>query len=84
MSHSGFANPWGHVYDRWGQDFVSDASPGFNYWATPISGKVVYPAKHAGGSFNDSVNNFKDTALRGRDVYPRFIVKRTRPSAGSW
>ena len=78
-----FANPWGHVYDKWGQDFISDASPGFNYWATPISGKVEYPAKHAGGSFNDSVNNFKDTALRGRDVYPRFIVKRTRPSAGN-
>lgn len=78
-----FANPWGHVYDRWGQDFVSDASPGFNFWATPISGKVEYPAKHAGGSFNDSVNNFSDESLRGRDVYPRFIVKRTRPSAGS-
>lgn len=78
-----FANPWGHVYDRWGQDFVSDASPGFNFWATPISGRVEYPAKHAGGSFNDSVNNFQDEALRGRDAYPRFIVKRTRPSAGS-
>lgn len=78
-----FANPWGHVYDKWGQDFISDASPGFNYWATPISGKVEYPAKHAGGSFNDSVNNFKDTALRGRNVYPQFIVKRTRPSAGN-
>lgn len=78
-----FANPWGHVFDRWGQDFVSDASPGENYWATPISGKVVYPAKHAGAAFNDSVNNFKDTALRGRDVYPSFFPKRTRPSAGS-
>ncbi|MDA1231087.1 MAG: GDSL-type esterase/lipase family protein [Planctomycetota bacterium] len=78
-----FANPWGHVYDKWGQDFISDASPGFNYWATPISGKVEYPAKHAGGSFNDSVNNFKDQALRGRDVYPTFIEKRTRPSAGN-
>ena len=78
-----FANPWGHVYDKWGQDFISDASPGFNFWATPISGRVEYPAKHAGGSFNDSVNNFKDTALRGRDAYPRFIVKRTRPSAGN-
>ena len=78
-----FANPWGHVYDRWGQEFIADASPGFNYWATPISGKVEYPAKHAGGSFNDSVNNFKDTALRGKDVYPQFFVKRTRPSAGN-
>ena len=78
-----FANPWGHVYDKWGQDFISDASPGYNFWATPISGRVDYPAKHAGGSFNDSVNNFKDTALRGRDAYPQFIVKRTRPSAGN-
>lgn len=78
-----FANPWGHSFDRWGQSFVSDASPGENYWATPISGKVNYPAKHAGAAFNDSVNNFKDTALRGRDVYPSFFPKRTRPSAGS-
>lgn len=78
-----FANPWGHVYDKWGQDFISDASPGYNYWATPISGKVEYPAKHAGGAFNDSVNNFKDTALRGREFYPTFFPKRTRPSAGN-
>ena len=78
-----FANPWGHVYDRWGQDFISDASPGYNFWATPISGRVEYPAKHAGGSFNDGVNDFKDPNLRGPDAYPRFIVKRTRPSAGS-
>lgn len=78
-----FANPWGHVFDYWGQDFVSDASPGLNYWATPISGKVNYPAKHAGGAFNDSVNDFKDTALRGRDVYPPFIEFRIRPSAAS-
>jgi putative membrane-bound dehydrogenase-like protein len=78
-----FANPWGHVFDRWGQGFISDASPGFNFWATPISGKVVYPAKHAGGSFNDSVNNFKDTALRGSNAYPQFLVKRMRPSAGN-
>lgn len=78
-----FANPWGHSFDRWGQGFVSDASPGENYWSTPISGKVDYPAKHAGAAFNDSVNNFKDTAMRGRDVYPSFFPKRTRPSAGS-
>lgn len=78
-----FANPWGHSFDRWGQSFVSDASPGENYWATPISGKVKYPAKHAGAAFNDGVNNFTDTALRGRDVYPSFFKKRTRPSAGS-
>ena len=45
-----FANPWGHVFDDWGQDFIADASGGMNYWAAPISGKMDYPAKHPGGS----------------------------------
>ena len=27
----GFANPWGHYFDRWGQNFVADASGGANY-----------------------------------------------------
>ena len=40
-----FANPWGHVIDRWGQNFVSDASNGYNYWGTPFSGHVNYPQK---------------------------------------
>ena len=40
-----FANPWGHVVDRWGQHFVSDASNGYNYWGTAFSGHVDYPAK---------------------------------------
>ncbi len=40
-----FANPWGHVIDRWGQNFVSDASNGYNYWGTAFSGHVDYPKK---------------------------------------
>ncbi len=44
----GFANPWGHTFDDWGQDFVADASGGANYWAAPFSGDVVYPNKHGG------------------------------------
>jgi azurin len=40
-----FANPWGHVIDRWGQNFISDASNGNNYWGTPFSGHVDYPRK---------------------------------------
>jgi azurin len=40
-----FANPWGHVIDRWGQNFVSDASNGYNYWGTAFSGHVDYPRK---------------------------------------
>jgi glucose/arabinose dehydrogenase len=41
-----FGNPWGHVWDRWGQDFVGDASTGANYYATAFSGQVDYPRKH--------------------------------------
>jgi len=41
-----FANPWGHVFDRWGQNFVADASPGANYYGTAFSGYVDYPHKH--------------------------------------
>ena len=40
-----FANPWGHVIDAWGQNFVSDASNGYNYWGTAFSGRVEYPNK---------------------------------------
>lgn len=43
-----FANPWGHVFDRWGQDFVADASGGANYFAAAFSGAVDYPRKHPG------------------------------------
>ncbi|MFN4257803.1 MAG: PVC-type heme-binding CxxCH protein [Gemmataceae bacterium] len=41
-----FANPWGHVFDRWGQNFVADASGGANYYGTAFSGQVDYPNKH--------------------------------------
>jgi azurin/glucose/arabinose dehydrogenase len=40
-----FANPWGHVIDRWGQNFISDASGGSNYFGTAFSGHVDYPRK---------------------------------------
>ena len=74
-----FANPWGHVFDKWGQNFISDASPGYNYWATPISGKVTYPDKHPGGSQAKSQDNPGSKI----EKEPRhFIKKRTRPSSG--
>ncbi|MCP4195313.1 MAG: azurin [Planctomycetaceae bacterium] len=41
-----FANPWGHVFDRWGQNFVADASGGANYFGTAFSGHVGYNRKH--------------------------------------
>ena len=43
----GFANPWGHTFDKWGQNFVADASGGSNYYGTAFSGQVDHPRKHS-------------------------------------
>ena len=75
-----FANPWGHSFDRWGQDFIADASPGQNYWAAPISGHIDWPMKHAGGSHHKRVGKQGGGDLSYR--HPTFLKKRTRPSAG--
>lgn len=67
-----FANPWGHVFDRWGQDFVADASDGLNYWAAPMSGYIPYPKKHPGGWI----------ANKGWDKLPLIVPRKRRPSSG--
>ncbi|QDU18541.1 PVC-type heme-binding CxxCH protein [Urbifossiella limnaea] len=41
-----FGNPWGHAFDRWGQEFVADAADGSTYFATPFSGQTDYPRQH--------------------------------------
>jgi len=74
-----FANPWGHVFDRWGQNFIADASPGHNYWAAPISGFVAYPDKHPGAA---RAKNLDWGGSKSKRSYPTFIKKRTRPSSG--
>ena len=43
-----FANPHGHVFDAWGQEFVTDGTGNENYFALPFSGRVVHPMKHSG------------------------------------
>lgn len=40
-----FANPWGHIFDKWGQNFIADASGGSNYVGLPITGYKPYPKK---------------------------------------
>ena len=41
-SQSDYSNPWGIAFDEWGQNFISDASGGANYWLLPLSAKVPY------------------------------------------
>ncbi|MEM6364451.1 MAG: PVC-type heme-binding CxxCH protein [Planctomycetota bacterium] len=76
-----FANPWGYCFDHWGQDFIGDASPGWAYWATPITSRIDFPLKHPGGSQHRRVakeQGYDD----GSVSYPRFYPKRIRPLAG--
>jgi putative heme-binding domain-containing protein len=44
----GFANPHGHVFDRWGQDFITDGTGNQNYFAAAFSGRIEYPSRHPG------------------------------------
>jgi len=78
-SSMAFANPWGHVFDRWGQDFIADASPGNSYWAAPITGRIDYPLKHPGGSQHRRIA--KETGGDPKYQFPTFYKKRIRPSA---
>ena len=75
-----FANPWGHVFDRWGQNFIGDASPGNSYWAAPLTGRIDYPLKHPGGSQHRRIAGTTggDPAYK----FPTFYTKRTRPLGG--
>jgi putative membrane-bound dehydrogenase-like protein len=76
-----FSNPWGHVFNAWGQSFIADASPGYSYWSTPITGRIDYPLKHPGGSQHRRV-----ASIGGGDPdyqFPTLYPKRTRPSAGA-
>ena len=41
-----FANPHGHVFDHWGQDFMTDGTGNVNYYALPFSGFIQHPDKH--------------------------------------
>jgi putative heme-binding domain-containing protein len=42
----GFANPHGHVFDRWGQDVVVDGTGAVPYHAPLFSGHLPFPIKH--------------------------------------
>ncbi len=39
----GFANPHGHVFDRWGQDIVHDGTGAVPYHAALFSGRIDFP-----------------------------------------
>jgi putative heme-binding domain-containing protein len=42
----GFANPHGHVWDRWGEDYVYDGTGANPYNGSLFSGHLSFPEKH--------------------------------------
>ena len=71
--HYNFANPWGHCFDRWGQNFIADASGGANYFATAFSGKAPQFTGQA---------DFGPFKYQYRRSMRQFFPKRVRPTAG--
>ncbi|HLH56117.1 MAG TPA: PVC-type heme-binding CxxCH protein [Verrucomicrobiae bacterium] len=41
-----FANPHGHVFDKWGEDFVMDGTGAEPYISACISGRTYFPTRH--------------------------------------
>ena len=41
-----FANPHGHVFDRWGEDFVMDGTGAEPYIGACFSGRTYFPSRH--------------------------------------
>ena len=41
-SQADYSNPWGISFDHWEQCYISDASPGENWWGVPVSAKMPY------------------------------------------
>jgi hypothetical protein len=46
-----FVNPWGHVFNQWGQSFVTDGTTGEHYFTTPLSTHIDYPGNHGSGGY---------------------------------
>lgn len=41
-----YANPWGNVFNQYGDHFIADASTGRCHFGTPLSTCIDYPVKH--------------------------------------
>lgn len=64
-----WANPWGHVVDRWGRSIITDGTSATSRRLTHISGAHSYPDSHKG-----------DSEIRG---VPAFTPSSRRPAGGT-
>ena len=71
-SNFNFTNAWGHVFDRWGQDFITDGTSGQHFYMPPITGHIDFPMRHYG----------RGRGVKNKKPYPQFLEKVARPSPG--
>ena len=71
----GFWNPWGHVFDAWGQHYIGDASDGNNYLAAPITTDKEYERYRRGlDSFTTArVRPTGGSEIIGGHLFPKSV-----------
>ncbi len=74
--HSTFplTNPWGLVFDAWGQGFVTNGTSSLHYWLSPISVRMNYPMQQAG--------TWKDEQGQEHE-YPQIVPHHSRPCSST-
>lgn len=72
MSSYHYHNPWGHVFDRWGQSILADASDGANYYFAPLTNNFDYPRREKTRGENKPIQPF---AKRGRPTAGCEIIR---------
>jgi hypothetical protein len=70
------SNPWGITFDEWGQNFLSDASGGANWWSLPLSVNIPF------GMEIEKVEQFTTHRVRPTSgtefMYPAIFQKKCR------
>ncbi|MDB5295017.1 MAG: putative rane-bound dehydrogenase [Phycisphaerales bacterium] len=71
----GFANPHGHVFDRWGTDIVTDGTGAVPYYGPAFSGHLDHPLKHtkAPTVFKQWVRPCAGTELLASSHFPQYF-----------
>jgi putative heme-binding domain-containing protein len=68
----GFANPHGHVFDRWGQDIVHDGTGAVPYHGKVFSTYLPFPEKHGGAPtvYQQRTRPCSGTEILSSDHFP--------------
>lgn len=61
FANYGWSNPWGLIFDNWGQSFLADASPALNYYVSHATSNFTYPKPNKYGKGNGRLDGVSFT-----------------------